>query len=77
MSPNLENVARIANDEHRKALSIRGFCDTFGVGLTFTYAEIKGGRLRAVKCGRRTLILAADAERWAAALPSLNRKAAS
>jgi excisionase family DNA binding protein len=35
------------------------------------YQQIRAGRLRAVKLGRKTLILRADAEVWAASLPEL------
>ncbi len=53
------------------AYSVKGFCEAYAVGCTFVYAEISAGRLRAVKAGHRTLILAADAAKWAAALPAL------
>jgi excisionase family DNA binding protein len=38
------------------------------VGKTKAYEEIHAGRLRAVKCGKLTLILAEDFERWLASL---------
>jgi hypothetical protein len=41
------------------------------IGKTKAYEEIRAGRLRAVKCGKLTLILAADYERWLASLPSI------
>ena len=50
------------------AFTIADFCRTYGVGQTFTYQQIKGGRLRAVKAGGRTLILRRDAEAWAQSL---------
>lgn len=51
------------------AFTIRDFCATFGISRTSTYAEIRAGRLRAVRVGkRRTLILKVDAENWAASL---------
>ena len=56
-------------DRLRGALSIDGFCKLYGLGRTFAYEQIKSGKLRAVKCGNRTLILRADAEQWARALP--------
>ena len=55
----------------RGALSINRFCNRYSVGRTFTYNEIKIGKLRAVKCGNRTLILERDAEAWALSLPAL------
>jgi excisionase family DNA binding protein len=52
----------------KRALSITEFRLSFGIGRTRVYAEIKAGRLRAVKVGNRTLILIEDAERWASSL---------
>jgi hypothetical protein len=46
------------------AYTVAGFCAAYGVGRTFTYAEVKAGRLRLVKAGNRTLIGAAEAQRW-------------
>ena len=50
------------------AYSIPEFLAACSLGRTFIYEEIKAGRLRAVKAGRRTLIEAAEARRWFAAL---------
>jgi excisionase family DNA binding protein len=55
----------------KRAFSIAEFCDRYGIRRTKTYEEIKAGRLRIVKVGRRSLIKEADAESWLAALPSL------
>lgn len=41
------------------------------IGKTKAYEEIRAGRLRAVKCGKLTLILAADYESWLASLPPI------
>ena len=38
---------------------------------TTIYTEIGADRLRAVKLGRRSLILAEDLQRWLAALPTM------
>jgi excisionase family DNA binding protein len=40
-----------------------------GVGRTVLYEEIKAGRLKAHKLGRRTLILTDDLQHWLAGLP--------
>lgn len=54
------------------ALTIPQFCAAFTLSRTATYAEIKAGRLRAVRIGRRrTAILRADAEAWADSLQPL------
>jgi excisionase family DNA binding protein len=55
----------------KRAFSIPEFCLLYGVCRTTVYEEIRAGRLRAVKVGRRTLILVDDAEAWLAALPTL------
>lgn len=52
----------------RAAYSIRGFCQAYTVGRSLAYREIAIGRLQAVKAGRRTIILKAEAEAWAASL---------
>ena len=44
------------------------------VGRTKAYEEIRDGRLRAVKCGKLTLILAEDYERWLKSLPQVAMK---
>lgn len=54
------------------ALTIAAFCDAYRVGRTFTYLEIKAGRLAAIKAGTKTLILKSEASRWAHSLPKLN-----
>ena len=45
-------------------LTINEFVELYGIGRTKTYGEINSGRLRAVKCGRRTLIPTESAEKW-------------
>jgi hypothetical protein len=45
------------------------------VGRTFIYEEIKSGRLRLKKAGRRSLILAEDAQAWLRGLPGQSTRA--
>jgi excisionase family DNA binding protein len=61
----------------QRALTIDEFCRRYGIGRTSAYAEIAAGRLRAVKVGRKTLIIVDDAEEWLAALPSLQQSGSS
>jgi hypothetical protein len=59
------------DDTPTGAFTLSGFCANKKVGKTFTYNEIKSGRLTAVKAGRKTLILGPEAARWERALPKL------
>lgn len=59
------------HDEIRGALTIGSFCQTYRLGRTFVYRLIKDRKLRAVKCGTRTLILQRDADAWARSLPEV------
>jgi excisionase family DNA binding protein len=43
---------------------LKDFASTHGIGLTRVYDEIKSGRLKSVKCGKRRLIPAEAAEAW-------------
>ena len=54
-----------------RAMSVGEFSERYGVGRTLVYLEINEGRLRALKCRRRTLITEADAETWLAQLPTV------
>jgi excisionase family DNA binding protein len=53
------------------AFTLKDFCGGYRVCREKAYQEIRAGRLRAVKVGRKTLILHADADAWAASLPEL------
>ncbi len=46
------------------AITVREFCERYRLGHSKTYEEIAAGRLRAVKCGTRTLLLARDVREW-------------
>jgi excisionase family DNA binding protein len=52
------------DDENVGAFTIREFCKRYRLGHTLVYEMIKDGRLRAVKCGQRTLLLAKDVKDW-------------
>lgn len=55
----------------KEAFAVREFCARYGICRQTFYDEVKRGRLRALKLGKKTLILKADAEAWAASLPEL------
>jgi predicted site-specific integrase-resolvase len=46
------------------AYRISEFCQTYVISRTALYREIKAGRLRLLKRGKRSLIERAEAERW-------------
>lgn len=54
----------------RICYSIQEFAEMTGLGRTRTFEEIKIGRLRAFKSGRRTLISYQELNRWMAELES-------
>ena len=48
----------------QRAYTPADFCQAYGICKSTFYAEIKAGRLHVRKVGRRTLVLASDAEVW-------------
>jgi hypothetical protein len=56
-----------ARSASRRAYSIDEFSATYGVCRAKVYGEIKAGRLKIRKVGRRTIIASEDAEDWFAA----------
>ena len=54
------------------ALTVREFCERYRLGHTLVYEMIKDGRLRAVKCGGRTLLLAKDVNAWEQSLRTVH-----
>lgn len=58
----------------QQLFTISDFVKQFRVSRTALYRLFSAGQLRAIKVGRRTMILQADVERWLASLPSLERQ---
>jgi hypothetical protein len=63
----MSNVSKIG--EEVGAMTVKEFGARYRLGHTKIYEEIGAGRLRAVKCGSRTLILERDAAAWERSLP--------
>jgi excisionase family DNA binding protein len=59
----------------RLAYTIDAFAEALGVSRGKVFKEIRQGHLEARKCGRRTLIPAAVADRYLANLPNVARAA--
>jgi len=51
--------------------TISNFLSTYAISRTKTYEQIKRGKLRLTKIDRASRISKADAEAWAATLPTI------
>jgi predicted DNA-binding transcriptional regulator AlpA len=54
----------------KAAYSVNEFCSETGLGRSSVYQAMSEGRLRASKCGRRTVILASAGEDFLNSLPA-------
>ena len=74
-APNRESSESAQSSASKlRARSIDQFCQCFAVGRTTAYEQIKMGRLRARKVGKRTIITDDDAEEWLRNLPQVEAK---
>jgi hypothetical protein len=55
----------------KRAYRFQSFLETYDIGKDAAYEAIRNGRLRAIKRGKATIIMADDAERYMASLPPL------
>ena len=53
------------------AMSLARFSEDYAIGRTKAYEELRSGRLRARKIGKRTIISHDDAEAWLQRLPAM------
>jgi len=54
------------------AYRIPEFCQVYVISRTALYREVKAGRLKILKRGKRSLIERTEAERWFAGIKKLN-----
>ena len=59
----------------QRAMSIAEFSENYNIGRTKAYEELKSGRLRGRKIGKRTIITEDDAEEWLRRLPVIETRA--
>jgi len=74
LMPEFASDNRAALSWRLDALTVNEFCKSVGIGRTSVYAEIKAGRLIALKVGRRTIIPHVEAQRWLSSLPTIKNK---
>jgi excisionase family DNA binding protein len=60
----------------KQLFTLPEFVGLYSISRTSAYREIKDGRLKATKCGRRTLIARSDADAWLSQLRSASSKGA-
>jgi excisionase family DNA binding protein len=75
-APRNRQERRALDAGHVVAFPINESNDRLGISRTTAYEEIKAGRLKAVKCGARTLIPMSSALAWLDSLPPLPQRTA-
>jgi hypothetical protein len=71
IKPNFDSAGSVPALAH----SIADTCRITSMGRTPIYEEIRRGRLKARKAGRRTVILDSDLREWLASLPLADNSA--
>jgi hypothetical protein len=66
-----EREHRIDSTAGTASCAIGEFCARYGICRDTFYSEVKRGRLRALKLGKKTIVLKDHAESWAKSLPAL------
>ena len=74
---NVDGNEYMSTDIPKLAQSIAEFARSAGVGRSFLYQQIKCGRLKARKAGRRTLVLNEEGAAFLADLPLASSGASS
>ena len=54
----------MSTDITKVTFSVTEFCKAAGIGRSFFYEEVKTGRIKVLKAGRRTLIPTAELAAW-------------
>lgn len=62
--PEMERYMAKVSTTHRKVYGITNVVETTSMCRSFIYQEIKAGRLKVFKIGKRTLIANEDLENW-------------
>lgn len=65
------------SSSERGARSVDEFCGWAGIGRSKFYAEVRTGRLKVRKIGRKSVVTDADGQAWLDALPLLDTKEAA
>ena len=58
-----------SSPQTKRGFSVEEFCEIYDIGRSTAYNEIREGRLKARKVGKRTIIGDEDAEDWFSKLP--------
>jgi len=61
-------------EQRRRSLAVSEFCNIHRICRDRFYFEVRAGRLRAKKVGRKTIVTPEDEDDWVAGLPDLELK---